>query len=178
MTDLTCERVRDLLPDRYHGELATPLQLALETHLQGCPSCSEEAELVDRVWKARPGAPEHLEEALLVRLRQEAGAVTGRRGGGWRALFGMGRPDEARGRFGAPSWALSAAALLLVAVGTRVVWEQWRGEGVASGGEDLLEAESVAPEAWLWDSGVVAGGPILEGLSEEDLETLLRELGG
>ncbi len=178
MNNLTCEQVRDMLPDRHHGQLESPLRLALESHLRQCRECREEAEFVDRLWRARPGAPPGLEEAVLRRLREEAAPGRGRGVQGWRVGLGLPKVKGASRWFGVPSWALSAAALIVVAVGTGVLWNRWSENGLSARGTEVLEIDPVAPEAWLWDSGVVAGGPVLDGLTEEELETLLRELGG
>ena len=77
----------------------------------------------------------------------------------------------------APAWALSAAAVVVLSLGIGVLWN----------GEDLPEvdqspvqvaSEEPLPEAWLWDDGLVAGAPIYDGLTDEELEALIQELEG
>jgi hypothetical protein len=71
---------------------------------------------------------------------------------------------------------MSAAAILVLAIGTKVVLDRM--------GTDLaLDPVSVAaqeplPESWLWDDGMVAGGPVFDGLSDEDLQALIEEFEG
>ena len=71
---------------------------------------------------------------------------------------------------------MSAAAILVLALGTKVVMD-------GMGPEIVLDPIAVAaqeplPESWLWDDGMVAGAPVFDGLSDEDLEALLEEFEG
>ncbi len=75
-----------------------------------------------------------------------------------------------------PAWALSAAAVVILALGTGVIWDRQASEP----GLDpvVVATQDPLPEAWLWDDGMVAGAPVFDGLSDEDLEALLKEFGG
>ncbi len=42
----------------------------------------------------------------------------------------------------------------------------------------MVASQEPLPEAWLWDDGMVAGAPVFDGLSDEDLEALLKEFEG
>jgi hypothetical protein len=71
---------------------------------------------------------------------------------------------------------MSAAAIVVLALGTKVVMDRM-------GSEMVLDPIAVAtqeplPESWLWDDAMVAGALVLDGVSDEDLEALLEELEG
>ena len=117
--------------------------------------------LIQALQEARPTPPHALEARVKARLREN-------------------RPSEAdtaiRGRFGVrrliPTWAMSAAAILVLAVGTKVVMDGLGPEIVLD--PNAVAAQEPLPEAWLWDDGMVAGAPVFDGLSDEDLEALLE----
>jgi hypothetical protein len=75
-----------------------------------------------------------------------------------------------------PPWGLSAAAIVVLAIGIGVI----RGPSGTDMDQDpiVVAAQEPIPEAWLWDDGMVAGAPVFDGLSDEDLEALLEELEG
>jgi len=175
MTTMTCDSVRELLPERIHAVLPAELEGAVESHLASCEGCQEEARLLEALRSVRPEAPQGLEAAILARLQAE----------GPPALRGMGNPSDASGKviplwgrrwLGLPAWGLSAAALVVLALGTGLIWNQKGTELVQEPVE--LASQDGAPEAWLWDDGMVAGAPVFDGLSDEDLEALLEEMGG
>ena len=41
-----------------------------------------------------------------------------------------------------------------------------------------MASQEPLPEAWLWDDGVVAGAPVLDDLTDAELEALLEEMEG
>lgn len=67
-----------------------------------------------------------------------------------------------------PSWALRTAAILVVSLGAVAVWQQ-----LSSGATVTLDA---AITDWGAEDGIVAGGLVLDDLSDEDLAVLLEEL--
>ena len=71
---------------------------------------------------------------------------------------------------------MTAAAILVLAFGTKVVMDGMAPEIVLD--PIAVAAQEPLPEAWLWDDGMVAGAPVFDGLSDEDLEALLEELEG
>ena len=165
-----CERVRDHLPEwvgkALHGE-----ELArVEEHLSSCPECRGEAEVVRALIEIRPEAPVGLEARIQARLREERSVKpeASRSEGRTIPLFGRGR--------WAPTWGLSAAALVVLSLGIGVIWDGEAPEVTL----DPLEVavQEPLPEAWLWDDGIVAGAPIYDGLTDEQLETLIQELEG
>ena len=78
-------------------------------------------------------------------------------------------------RFPIPAVALPAAAVLILALGTGILMNR-EPPMVNQEPIQVVLADDPLPEAYLWDDGVVAGAPLFEDLSEEELETLLAEL--
>jgi hypothetical protein len=166
MTRESCDRVRDHLPELISGRLERADAVEVEAHLAVCEGCREEAEVLAVLARARPEAPSGLEGRIKTRVREEFGHREKPAG-----------VIPLRRRFQrTPAWALSAAALVVLALGTTALWDR--------NGQDLVQDPIVVanqeplPEAWLWDDGIVAGAPVFDGLTEEDLLALLEEFGG
>lgn len=166
MNQEECDRIRDLLPESLSGGLGGADADAVEAHLAACDGCRGEVEVLSALTRARPEPPPGLEGRIKARVQEEFGA-------------GERQADviPIRHRFRRiPAWALSAAALLVLALGTKMLLDE--------NGQDLVQDPIVVanqealPEAWLWDDGMVAGDLVLDGLSDEDLEALLEEFGG
>jgi anti-sigma factor RsiW len=180
MTREGCDSTRDLLPDLLSGGLEGDRLSAIRDHLESCGECRQELELIQAIRESREvEVPPDLEARIQARIRAELGgdrkvrelAPQERNSAGWVDRLGFGR-----GGFRAPAWALSAAAVLILALGIARIWN-------GSGPSPTLDPVVVAsqeplPEAWLWDDGIVAGAPVFDDLSEEDLEELLKEFGG
>ena len=70
-------------------------------------------------------------------------------------------------------WQLPAAATIVLALGTSLVWQRT---------QTFPETSQLAQESFVmvWADGdaLVADAPMLEDLSEEELAVLLEELGG
>jgi hypothetical protein len=66
---------------------------------------------------------------------------------------------------------------VVLALGTAVIWPQVRG-GPSLTDLDLDLETPLMVEVWTEDAGIVAGAPVLEELSDEQLLILLEELGG
>ena len=173
MNGPTCDDIRDLLPDRVHGTLEPEVEVAVREHVSSCPECAEEETLLRRLLASRPEPPTGLEARIRGRVREEAIGVEAE-----------GSPDGVseviplfRRRRWAPSWALSAAAVVILSLGVGVIWN---GEEIPEIGQDPIQvaAEEPAPEAWLWDDGIVAGAPVYDGLTDAELEALIQELEG
>ena len=166
MTHEQCDRIRDQLPEFLSGGLGRADADEAEAHLAGCEGCRGEVEVLAALLRACPEPPSGLEGRIQARVQEEFGTEE--------------KPAEVipiRPRFRRiPSWALSAAALLVLALGTKALLDE--------NGQDLVQDPIVVanqdplPEAWLWDDGMVAGDLVLDGLTDEDLEALLEELGG
>jgi hypothetical protein len=84
---------------------------------------------------------------------------------------------EPRRQRGIPSWALGAAALLALAVGTPLIVNRMAEAPTVADDEVLAMAEqTLTPSVWASDDGLIAGEPALDGLSDEALLALLEEL--
>jgi len=186
MNTRSCEWIRDLLPDLGTQALEAEEARAVEEHLRSCHECRKEQELLGLLRGAMETGvrvPDHLAERIQARLRvelQEVGSgatsrqdpvdreVGQRNRGKVLPLFGRG--------FGVPAWALSAAAVVILALGAAVIWNNRTPEVV----EDpvVVAVQDPLPEAWLMDDGLVAGGVVFDGLSDEELEALLQEYEG
>jgi len=178
MTGRDCEIIRDLLPSFAVRSLPPEEAARVEEHLQSCGLCREELEVVRGVLAARPEVPSDLEASIRARLREDLPG------------FGEGLSlDSARDSTDAPReerrtllslrrspWGLSAAAILVLALGTGVIWSRQEPEAMQDPFE--VASQEAHPEAWLWDDGIVAGAPVFDALSDEDLEALLEEYEG
>lgn len=178
MTHRDCETIRDLLPGVISGSLSPEEAAAVEDHLASCQDCRQEFEVVRSVREGLASylaVPAGLEASIRARVREEMG-----RSAVANIPESEGRRREGRPAFGrrpwARAWVLSAAAVGILALGTSLLWNGG-GPAVDPG---LLEVASQEqpPEAWLWDDGMVAGAPVFDGLSDEELEALLEEFEG
>lgn len=163
-----CEGVQEFLPEWISGLLEEGREEELRNHLTTCAGCRQEEALLRVILDVRPEPPAGLEERIQARVREELSPGT--RSGNLRVL----RPR--RGRQWAPAWALSAAALAIVSLGIGVLWN---GEAPEIITEPLeVAAQEPLPEAWLWDDGMVAGAPVYDDLTDEELEALIEEMEG
>ena len=149
MTDNTCTDAKDLLPGLVRGELSEEDHGWVEVHVSACEECRNEVALLRQILTATPIPPAGLAAEI----------------------------KEAVARDRAPQpwslgWRLPAAATVVLALGTALVWQ--RAQTLP---ESQLAQESFLT-VWANDDAFVAGAPMLEELSEEDLALLFEELGG
>jgi len=175
MKSQDCQISRDLLPELGAGSLSGEEGGMVEAHLGSCPDCQRELEVVMTLRGARPEIPPDLEAKIQARVREEmtrerARVAEGASGDRNRVIPIFGRPRWT------PAWALSAAAVVILALGAGVIWT----DRAADLAQDpiVVASQGSLPEAWLWDDGMVAGAPVFDGLSDEDLEALLKEFEG
>lgn len=173
MNGSNCEGMLDRLPDWAAGRLSADDAEAVRSHVDGCATCREAWEVVRLLAEAGPRpVPAGLEARLRTAVREAAEGAEPRplrRGSGagvrpWRV----------------PSWGLAAAAGIVLAVATPVLVERM-GDSAAATVDDAEVVTAVAdrlPSPWLDDEGIVAGAPVLDDLTDEDLERLLEEMGG
>jgi hypothetical protein len=174
MTQPDCERVKELLPDLIRGDIGQGETEGIEEHLRTCQDCQKDLEIIEVLRGAAPLPPPELAARIQARVREDLGidgAMEGKPVGQDSAKT---LPFARRRRV--PVWALSAAAVMILALGTSVLWNGSLSE-TDFDSVDVASLEA-APESWLWDDGMVAGAPVFDGLSDEDLEALLKELEG
>jgi len=146
-----CGWVRDHLPLRSSGIGDPGLAAAVDEHLAGCAQCRAEAEFVDRLRQARPEPPAGLVEATLKRYAE--------------------RPRESarKLRWGGPLGVSAAAVVAALGFGLFAINRS---------ATDPLWSLALDPEptAWYGEEWIVAGGPVPEALSDDQLLLLLEEM--
>jgi anti-sigma factor RsiW len=149
MNAIDCDRVRDLLAPWVREELGAKDRRSVEEHVAGCEECRAEERLLRALHAGVPILPDDLQ----ARVQASIAATTLRR----RAWM---------------SPRLAAAAIVVLALGTAVMWRQLPGDG-----NGVLAEEPLAL-TWPTDDGFIAGVAMLDDLSDEALAKLLEELGG
>jgi anti-sigma factor RsiW len=175
MTGPDCEIIRDLLPELAAGTIAPEEGGMAEAHVSSCPDCQKELEVVMALRDARPEVPSGLEARIQARVREAMTREPARVVEEGPPETGRVIPIFGRSRW-APAWALSAAAVVILALGTSVIWNLRVSDMIQD--PIVVASQEPLPEAWLWDDGIVAGAPVFDGLSDEDLEALLKEFEG
>ena len=167
MTNWNCDEVLARLPELAHGRGESETQEVYE-HLESCANCRDEWEIVRLLVEAGPAAvPSALEARLTAAVRGDAGRT------------GDGR--SVRRTRSVPTWRLAAAAGVILAVATPILVDRMADQptGLLDETEITAALGDRLPSPWLDDEeGIVAGAPVLDGLSDEALEQLLEEMGG
>ena len=154
MNDMTCNSVEPLLPDLLHNALKPEVLEEVRAHLDSCASCGSQVDFLNRLHGARPEPPQELAGRVQSALREQSLRPTGIR---------------------ISRWTMSAAALVVLSLGTAVIWQS-RGPGEMDPFDQLLE--DPLPLALFADDAMVAGAPNFSGLSDDALEQLLAEMEG
>ena len=180
MNDMGCDHVRDLLPELHLGALSPGQRSGVDAHLTSCPECRALLALIGELGadrpEPRPGSLEAVRAATGAAFAEQhrfSGPVSVDDG-----VISM-KPRGGPARFVSElRWSLPAAAVLVIALGTSVLWF-----GGGEPGTDMtaVDALAAAPAEdgyafYLGEDPVVAGGMVLEDLSDEELQTLLEEL--
>ena len=174
MTGSACEGIKDLLADVAAGTLSPEEEGPVQDHLLSCGDCRAELDILRELRAGMTGelvVPIGLEARVQARVREELGDFVAE---GVRSNVIQVRAGARRRRV--PTWALSAAAVVVLALGTGIIWNRVGPDGVT--GPLAVASQEPLPEAWLWDDGMVAGAPVFDDLSDEDLEALLEEFEG
>jgi len=173
MSGQDCDGIRDVLPEWAMGALNAEGRETVEKHLSTCSDCAGEAEVLRVVLASRPEPPAGLEARIQARVREELQGLGAKevppREAGVIPLFRLNR--------WAPAWALSAAAVVILSLGIGVIWSGGNGPEIPQEPVQVAVDEPL-PESWLWDDGLVAGAPVYDGLTDEQLEALIQELEG
>ena len=154
MNEMTCNTVEPLLPDLLHDALQPEVLEEVRAHIESCAACRSQVDFLHRLHRARPEPPHELAGRIQSALRKQSLRTS---------------------RIGIPRWAMSAAALVVLSLGTAVIWQS-RGPGEVDPFDQLLEEP--LPLALFADDAMVAGAPSFAGLSDDALEQLLAEMEG
>ena len=162
MNEWNCENVLARLPEVARGVDGADTRRVHE-HLEACSTCREEWEVVVLLAESGPvPVPPTLEARLKAAVRADAARAAARR----RSPF--------------PVWRLAAAAGIVLAIATPVLVNQMSDRQLGTVDDAAVTAAlgERLPSPWLDDvEGIVAGAPVLDGLSDEALEQLLEEMG-
>jgi hypothetical protein len=165
--------MRDLLPDWIVGTHPPEIAGAVGEHLLTCSGCQAEEKVLRTLLASRPEPPTGLEERIKASVRKDRSTGT--------QVEGEAPEPKVIPLFRryprTPAWALSAAAVVILSLGIGVIWNGKDLPDVEQGPVQVA-AEEPLPEAWLWDDGMVAGAPVYDGLTDEELEALIQELEG
>jgi hypothetical protein len=161
-----CEgRFRDALVDVAGARVSAELEARVLAHVETCADCSAELRTLRLLRAGRPELPSALAARIdqgvrsgLARAGAGQGARPGRRAGAWARV---------------PAWALAAAAVAVLALGTPSLMERLNQPGSGLPGMEDLEATT---PVWLAERSLVAGAPVLESLTDEQLARLLEEM--
>ena len=149
MSITRCEWIQELIPDYAAGRLNDDEIALAGLHFADCNECRDELDLVQLVFSSRAMEPEGL--AVKINAAVHNRRVTGHRQ--W--------------------WGAAAAAVALLAIGLNVILDR-SGSGDLPLAESEFEIES--ENLWLTDDALIAGAPMLGGLSDEALTQFLEEL--
>jgi predicted anti-sigma-YlaC factor YlaD len=148
MNDVMCETTRELIPDFVGDRADSEHRRLVDGHVVTCAECRAELELARLLLSSRYEVPTDLADRIEQAVLFDRRAV--RR----------------------PWWGLTAAAIAALALGIGVASRVATAPVVDVPGY----AYEVEGELWLSDDGVIAGAPMLDGLSDEALNQLLDEL--
>jgi hypothetical protein len=166
MTKIGCADVKDLLPEWIRHELEESDRAVVAAHVSSCESCTEEVELIRRIQAAAFSTPASLASEIKSAVAVEIGSAVA-------AEIESEAGVEYRRAMRFTGWRLPAAASVVLALGTALIWQRTQAlPEVGPLGQDPFAV------VWPSDDADVAGVPMLADLSDEDLALLLEELGG
>lgn len=169
---MQCEMMMELLTAHAERTLDGDTRRGVEAHMSSCADCRAEFKIIQALVDSEPMAvPVDLEARVLAAARE---ALEGREAG--REVATGSDIVALKPRWTAPSWAMGAAAVLVLALGTPLLMNQMS-DSSGEGTETLLMDDPIAT-VWTTDDGLIAGAPALDMLTDEELSLLLAELGG
>lgn len=154
---LDCDRVRELLPDHAAGRLEPATAAAVEGHLRTCDECRGESAIVGLLARHPAPLPPGLEARVLA-------AAAPRR----RVPY---VPASALLAASVAAALLGGVTILRHVRGTEVVPPTAKGAAVGVDGRGLMMRLPGSS-----DDGLAAGSASLDDLSEDELQSLLKEL--
>ena len=164
MTKIGCAEMKDLLPGWVRRELEEGDRDVVAAHVASCASCAAEIDLLQSIQAAALNPPASLASDIKSAVAEQ---IAG----------GTGVEDVRSGRF--VHWRLSAAATVVLALGTALIWQRVQAvPEVGPLGQDPFAAVWPSDNAGVDGVPIVAGVPMLADLSDEELALLLEELGG
>lgn len=158
--------IREALPDWVGGRLDPEQAEAVERAVRHDDDLRTEVELLRALSEGRDAVPAGLRDEIVAAVTRDRKGMSNR---------GALRPPL---RWTVPAWAVGAAAVLALALGLRTMVDRPNPGEAADEADGLAAVLEGGYTPWVADDGTVAGAPLLDGLSEEDLASLLEELGG
>ncbi|MGD8278255.1 MAG: zf-HC2 domain-containing protein [Gemmatimonadota bacterium] len=155
MNEMTCERVRDALPERLAGGLGASADALVARHLATCEDCRAEASLLEQIREPVP-VPFGLETRVLAAVRS-------------------GRRSVLPFRFPAARHFAMAATVVFALVTASLLARR----GQSTPEEESFWTDSSDDAALVWsayDDPLVPGAAGLNALSVEELEQVLKEM--
>lgn len=170
----SCGGPVERLPEWVAGRLEEKEAATVRAHVEACPRCADEVDVLRVIALGRAEPPAGLADRIQAAVRTEtADRITTRGPGTTRSEShpGMRPPRLHRLR---RAWALSAAAVVVLALGTALLQHGDAGDALALGEIPVEENSGV----WTGTEVEVAGAPIFDDLSDDVLASLLEEMGG
>jgi len=155
MSEMSCDQVRDALPDRLAGRLDPSADALVALHLRGCGECRAEAGLLERILEP-VAVPFGLETRVLAAVRNRRGSIL---------------PF----RFPATRHSAMAATVVFALVTASLLARRGR----SASDENAFWTDTADDAALVWsayDDPLVPGSAGLSSLSVEELERVLKEM--
>lgn len=169
MRDCANDLMRDLLPEYAVGALGEAESAQVAAHLDGCAACRAELELLGRVRHAVVNAAPAVNIAAIVAALPKAPAS--------KPQLTLHRAAPHRARI----WQYAAAATLVLAAGSSVIWRRASTDGVSRVADSSrvagveTRASATSPASVREEEGITFGGG-LSDLSVNDLQSLLGQM--
>ena len=165
---MTCESVRDRLPDLSAGSLDDAAALVVQMHVGTCRDCADELELLRLLRRHPIPVPDGLEERILAEVARPSVGRTPFQRGGRRAAWVSRAP-------------LAASIALAFLAGSFWFVSNRAPVTIALDNDDdpTLEYATAILDpfpGWPSSEAHLAGGVVLEHLTDAELEIVLTEL--